>query len=197
MKLFKTWGMERRSVTKVFRALSKASSPYNLGFQLSISKKRNILNPTKQLWTYPHLHICTWLQKTKLSWVHHAWNQVETWKLRNSHKSHIAQLSASRSKWRFLLVWVGTSGPWQPGKEERCQLSNLTDATWTSRMRFPYEQIMLLASLKSYVECCMLRIWLWWYLKSRIPLGELTSNWSLWLRFCTSSANSFSMGVVT
>ena len=121
MKLFKTWGMERRSVTKVLRALSKASSPYNLGFQLSISKKRNILNPTKQLWTYPHVHICTWLQKTKLSWVHHAWNQVETWKLRNSHKSHIAQLSASRSKWRFLLVWVGTSGPWQPGQEERCQ----------------------------------------------------------------------------
>ena len=33
MKLFKTWGMERRSVTKVLRALSKASSPYNLGFQ--------------------------------------------------------------------------------------------------------------------------------------------------------------------
>ena len=32
-KLFKTWGMERRSVTKVLRALSKASSPYNLGFQ--------------------------------------------------------------------------------------------------------------------------------------------------------------------
>ena len=33
LKLFKTWGMERRSVTKVLRALSKASSPYNLGFQ--------------------------------------------------------------------------------------------------------------------------------------------------------------------
>ena len=44
-----------------------------------------------------------------------------TWKLRNSHKSHIAQLLASRSKWRFLLVWVGTSGPWQPGQVERCQ----------------------------------------------------------------------------
>ena len=34
-------------------------------------------------------------------------------------------------------------------------------------------------------------------LKSRMPFGELTSNCSLWLRFCTSSANSFRMGVVT
>ena len=40
-------------------------------------------------------------------------------------------------------------------------------------------------------------IWAFINLKSRMPFGELTSNCSLWLRFCTSSANSFRMGVVT
>ena len=60
MKFFKTWGMERRSVTKVLRALSKASSPYNLGFQSVVRSAMSSIHKlrTKQLCTY-HLHVRT------------------------------------------------------------------------------------------------------------------------------------------
>jgi len=34
-------------------------------------------------------------------------------------------------------------------------------------------------------------------LNNKIPFGDETSNWSLWERFCTSSAKSFKTGVVT